>query len=106
MPQILPSSRRSRCQLPRRVASIRWSDERRSNKKSGILKWTVAFVMAIGSLVAAAVGAAAMEENAGSITALRLYLIWDDNGQMSKDVSGKSLRLRVTTRQYKRASTL
>ena len=42
MPQILPSRRRSRCQLARRVASIRWSDERRSNKKSGILKWTVA----------------------------------------------------------------
>jgi hypothetical protein len=28
-----------------------------------------------------------MEEYAGNIAALRLYLIWDDNGQMSKDLS-------------------
>jgi hypothetical protein len=69
------------------VASICWSDDRSSNKKSGISKWSLALIVGIGTLAAAGLGAAAIEEHRGSIAALRLYLIWDDNGQMSKDVS-------------------
>jgi hypothetical protein len=74
------------CRLPAENSRV----ETRLPQKNGelqMLKWGVALVVGIGSLLTVTLGTAAMEEYPGSIAALRLYLIWDDNGEMSKDLS-------------------
>ena len=56
------------------------TDERTFRKMGSCkCKWGLALVVGIGSLLTVTLGTAAMEEYPGSIAALRLYLIWDDN---------------------------
>jgi hypothetical protein len=51
-----------------------------------MFKWGGTLVVGLGILLTATL-ADAMEEYAGNIADFRLYLIWDDDGQMSKDLS-------------------
>src|SRR5262249_12769214 len=52
-----------------------------------MFKRGVALVVAIGTLLTATLRTHAMEEYTGKIGGFRLYLIWQENGQMSKDLS-------------------